>query len=280
MLAPDSWKKTQVDAEKISDLRDLWLEISRFPVWDATGALEYFLGKMCSILAAEDASWLVMRKQAKLPREIRSDHYRVIFDSMRGWSPMTAEYLNPEKSFKKVVERWLMHARKSGIDPVTRQLIIGMGKYTRACIRHDVTTDQEWEDHWISKKFLGFYNIGERLIGMSPVSSTCEILVIIDRPMGAAPFSAQDRDFLSMAIASVQDLQTRLCLERGAVGASSMLSKRETDTYRLLLTELSESEVAERLNLSTHTVHDYARQLYRKFGVKGRVGLMAMVLSS
>lgn len=61
--------------------------------------------------------------------------------------------------------------------------------------------------------------------------------------------------------------------------SSSMLSNREIDTYRLLLTDLSENQIADRLKLSTHTVHDYARQLYRKFGVKGRVGLMAMVLS-
>ena len=42
---------------------------------------------------------------------------------------------------------------------------------------------------------------------------------------------------------------------------------------------LLEAEIAERMGLSSHTVHDYARKLYRKFNVKGRVGLMALVLA-
>ena len=171
-----------------------------------------------------------------------------------------------------------MHARKDGLDPISEAMMIGMGKHARACIRHDVATDQEWADHWISKKFHEFYGIGERLIAASPINSKCETYIIIDRPMSSEPYTIADRELISYAQASVPILLKRLCLERGLLGSSSLLSNRETDTYRLLLTDLSEGEIAEKLNLSTHTIHDYARKLYRKFGVKGRVGLMAMVL--
>jgi DNA-binding CsgD family transcriptional regulator len=278
MLGEGGSKMSNISGERLNSLQEIWKEMVEFPIWDASAALEFFLGELCAILNAREASWLTMRKLSKLPREIPNDHYGTIFNIMQGWSPMAAEYTNPDKKFEKMFERWLMHARHGGVDPLSERLLEGAGKYTRAYTRHDVATDQEWENHWISKKFLGFYQIGERITGTTPLSAKCEISVIIDRPLGADPFTSEDRDFLSVAIASVPNLQKRLCLERGLLGTKSMLSNRETETYKLLLSDLSESEIAERLKLSTHTVHDYARQLYRKFDVKGRVGLMAKVL--
>ena len=213
-----------------------------------------------------------------MPRGISLEHYQTIFEEMEGWTPMAAEYLNTEKVFEKVIERWLMHARRNGMDPMSRAMLNGAGKRPRAWTRHDVATDDEWRDHWVSHKYLGFYGVGERLVAMSPLNEDSESCIIIDRPVGSDPFSAQQRDFLRLAVASIPNVHRRLFLERGILCASSMLSRREMDTYRLLLSELSESEIAERMNLSIHTVHDYARHLYKKFGVKGRIGLMALVL--
>ncbi|MCP5538005.1 MAG: hypothetical protein H7A51_17450 [Akkermansiaceae bacterium] len=280
MLESEEPKAGGVAVERVVALQKIWSQLAQFAVADATAALKYFLRETCAILNAKDASWLVMRQEIRLPRDISSAHYKTIFDTMNGWLPMSAEYLNPERVFKKIVERWLMHARREGIDPASRQLLKGAGRYTRALIRHDVATDQEWKNHWISKKFHDFYGIGERIFASTPVTDSCEICIVIDRPMGAAPYTAEDRDFLQMAVGSVPGLQRRLCLERGLLESSALLSNREMDTYRLLLTDLSESEIADRLQLSTHTIHDYARQLYRKFNVKGRVGLMARVLGS
>ena len=83
-----------------------------------------------------------------------------------------------------------------------------------------------------------------------------------------------------LAITGMYDLHRYLGLECGALHASSILSRRERETYRYLLTSMSEGEIAEQMRLSSHTVHDYARKLYKKFNVKGRVGLMALVLGS
>jgi hypothetical protein len=44
---------------------------------------------------------------------------------------------------------------------------------------------------------------------------------------------------------------------------------------RLLLTDRSEKEIAERLGIGWRTTHDYTVSILRKFGVRGRVGLMA-----
>ena len=254
------------------------MDVAAYPVWDTTGALRCLLRELCKLLQAEDATWLAISKQAQLPRDIPPDLYGAIFTEMDGWTPTAAEYLKPGTDFKRMVERWLMHARKEGLDPMTRVLLGGAGECSRALNRHDAATEEEWREHWISQKFLHFYGVGERLIAITPLDETREACIVIDRPKDAPPFTARERDFLHLALTSMPYIHRRLFLERGLIHATSRLSRRERDTYLLLLTELSESEIADKMCLSTHTVHDYGRKLYKKFNVKGRIGLMALVL--
>ena len=46
----------------------------------------------------------------------------------------------------------------------------------------------------------------------------------------------------------------------------------------LLLTEAGEKQIAERLGLAVSTTHSYITGIYRKFGVRGRAGLMSLWL--
>jgi DNA-binding NtrC family response regulator len=56
------------------------------------------------------------------------------------------------------------------------------------------------------------------------------------------------------------------------------LSPRMRQTLEHLLAGASEKEVAVQLGLSSHTVHDYVKKLYRHFGVSSRAELLATVL--
>ena len=48
----------------------------------------------------------------------------------------------------------------------------------------------------------------------------------------------------------------------------------------LLLTGLSEKQIAAELNLSTNTAHQYVTSLYRRFGARNRPSLTAQWLGS
>jgi DNA-binding NtrC family response regulator len=56
------------------------------------------------------------------------------------------------------------------------------------------------------------------------------------------------------------------------------LSPRMQQTLECLLAGASEKEVAAKLGLSSHTVHDYVKKLYRHFRVSSRAELLATVL--
>ena len=67
-------------------------------------------------------------------------------------------------------------------------------------------------------------------------------------------------------------------LSYGLLAADTPLTPSERRVLRLLLTDLSEKEVADRLELGVRTTHHHATTIYRKFGVRGRTGLMALWL--
>lgn len=56
------------------------------------------------------------------------------------------------------------------------------------------------------------------------------------------------------------------------------LAPHESRVLQLLLTEAAEKQIAEQLGLATSTTHSYITNIYRKFGVRGRAGLMSLWL--
>jgi DNA-binding CsgD family transcriptional regulator len=67
-----------------------------------------------------------------------------------------------------------------------------------------------------------------------------------------------------------------LALEHG--GAVALLPRRLRQTLDCLLEGDSEKQVAARLGLSRHTVHEYVKALYRRLGVASRAELMVQYL--
>lgn len=58
----------------------------------------------------------------------------------------------------------------------------------------------------------------------------------------------------------------------------SILAPYERKVVELLLTEATEKQIAERLGLAASTTHSYITGIFRKYGVRGRAGLMSLWL--
>ncbi|WP_316670727.1 LuxR family transcriptional regulator [Ralstonia chuxiongensis] len=62
------------------------------------------------------------------------------------------------------------------------------------------------------------------------------------------------------------------------VQLQARLAPHESRVLQLLLTEAAEKQIAEQLGLAVSTTHSYITNVYRKFGVRGRAGLMSLWL--
>jgi len=250
-----------------------------FSVANTTLALRHFLSRLCEMVGASDATWLAVNKYEASAVPSGLVDFKSIISEMNGWLPSAAVCHNSMEDLDGKNERWLMHAQKEGIDPMSNFLYENSAG-SRSCIRNDVMGDGEWADHWYPQKYLAFYGVGERVMMMFPVNAHCESCFIIDRAVGAPAFTSREKFFLHHAVSGIPKLHKQLCAERGVLRVSIALTDRESQTYRLLLTNLSEAEIAVEMNLSSHTVHDHARRLYKKLRVRGRVGLMSMLLGN
>jgi DNA-binding CsgD family transcriptional regulator len=73
--------------------------------------------------------------------------------------------------------------------------------------------------------------------------------------------------------------QRQLMYRHGLSLVEQPLTAMERRVIRHLLSEKSESGIAATLKQSEHTTHSHIKEIYRKFGVKGRAGLTAIWLS-
>jgi DNA-binding CsgD family transcriptional regulator len=85
---------------------------------------------------------------------------------------------------------------------------------------------------------------------------------------------------VSQESARIQSTLSILSINWDSVCSALQFSKRETDIFRLLLTDHSERAVALQLQISTHTVHSHIERLYRKLGVRSRSSLIVLVFET
>lgn len=93
-------------------------------------------------------------------------------------------------------------------------------------------------------------------------------IISFHRPWGERPFTERER-----LLVDVFHRESRALVPRRR--PQDRLSPHLDRTLRALLRGLSEKEVAAELGLSRHTIHEYVKALYRRFGVRSRSELLA-----
>lgn len=68
-------------------------------------------------------------------------------------------------------------------------------------------------------------------------------------------------------------------LSQGLLMADTPLTPTEQRVLQLLLTEASEKSIAFQLGIAASTAHQHVVCIFRKFGVRSRVGLMSLWLN-
>ena len=93
----------------------------------------------------------------------------------------------------------------------------------------------------------------------------------LQRDGDSAPFTEHDRELVGafhVACRELLDMHSEL----------NRLPRRCHPAFELLLRGMSEKAIASELRLSTHTVHEYTKLIYSRFGVSSRGELMALWL--
>jgi two-component system nitrate/nitrite response regulator NarL len=103
------------------------------------------------------------------------------------------------------------------------------------------------------------------------VESFCKCIHCVHQ--GQIWASTREVEFVVEALAATPNVMA------GDAKALSVLSKREAEVVRYLAQGFTNREIAERMNLSQHTIKNYLFRVFDKLGVSSRVELLFLALS-
>lgn len=152
--------------------------------------------------------------------------------------------------------------------------------------RRRLCDEDQWRSNPFVLQFIKPADIGNSLASVTRVCPRGDIylLTFINRPWNSDPFDdrhVDEVDELSRSMApafaaSLPDMTPTINLDSGSDSSPvAQLTEAQRRLLPLLLSKLSEEEIAQHLHRSRHTVHTHAQQIYRALGLHGRRELLS-----
>lgn len=265
MTARGQTRLYSLASSDVSELARLWGELHDFPASEPDAALDRCFNGLSVLLDASNIMWV------GAVRDLESR------DPSRGWRPRVARRKVTTERMVELQAEITGRIHAGDPDPQTTALVAGAGRL-RAHLRGELVDDATWASSWIYNVALRALGIGDRLAGAIPLDPHRESYLVADRTDSQPAFTARERDLLYLFLAGNRGFHEKIMLGYGIVSPGVHFSPREQDILRLLLTDLSEKQIAERLGVTWRTAHQYVGSVLRKVGAKGRLGLIAHLL--
>lgn len=256
----------RITSSDLEALRQLWGELAEFPVAQSGAALEHALARLGGLIGVERIWWIGTRHVSTASGV-----------PWQGWQVMMLRYLNGTEDDRATVDR-LMQRAQNNQAPRFHALRAALDERCHVERPCDLMTDAEWYRDWYYHEILKPVGQDGQMVGTYRIDDKLAAHVGMDRTSGARPFSDRDRDFLTLFLAGAPALQRELFRSHGLEGGHGVLSPRARSVLKLLLTDLSEKQIAAELGLTVRTTHQNVTAVLRHFGVSGRRGLMALFL--
>ncbi|WP_097459115.1 helix-turn-helix transcriptional regulator [Mangrovitalea sediminis] len=244
----------------------LWDDIADFDAANSDEAFRHLMEFLCTELRATNVSWLV---SMHLPDIAPGD-------PLKGWRPRGYGFLHPAPQLESVGERYIDIVKSGAIDITSVRNVAEAGQW-RVNLLSDLA-DPEWYQS-------AFYQLHYLAIGRAdaiwagcPVNEDTELFFGVSRSPECPPFTAAERDAMGIIVRGLKWFYRQFLLSHGYCIASAPLSVSERQVLQGLLCGSTEKEIAREQGLSPHTVHDYVKAIYRKFGIRNRAALMALWL--
>lgn len=268
---PDPAPQHHHNASREHSVPAVWDKLADFDASRTNEALLFLLQRLKEISAADDAVWVGVVRMVHGP-SARRDH-------QRGWRGRVVVHLEWTEQKRAVVAAAMKAQEHDGGVPSSIEMAKRAGTFRTLTLRelHDMDAFVHTEHY---KTCFVPFGITDRLWSIFPVNEDCEVAFILDR-MGRRPrFNAREKQLVSAVLRPLAWFHRTTMLAHGVNLGDARLAPRERDVCLKLLGAQPEKEIAADLGLTLATTRSYIQGIYRKFGVKGRAGLMALWLGS
>lgn len=258
---------TARDREKISRL---WDELADFPASQSDAACLHLLEELRKWLRADSVAWAgrVRVQRGAAARQ----------DPQCGWRQMALISLHPLTMPQARRLHQLLHSPTDGPCAICRSFMKDAGHFRVYRLRHAFGNFPALQRIRHFETLRRSIELNDRMWVSFPVNADTESFFIFDLCKTRRRFSRVDEDRAIRLLRGIKWFHRQMLLSHGLTVAATPLTPVERKVAHALLTDKQEKEIAWDLNLAPVTVHTYAKQIYRKLGVRRRSGLTSLWL--
>jgi DNA-binding CsgD family transcriptional regulator len=259
--------KTQTINEASLDfIHTLWDELADFDAARSDEALFHLMRGLCTLTGAWNSNWTgAIRLGVSFPD-----------DPIKGWRPRISHFLHPSPPLDEGVRKQMAGLERGVADAVVIRGAAGAGVFRVSRLCDMVGPD--WFDSPYYQTYYRDLGKADAIWAFFPVNKDAESVFGVYAAPDRPPFTEAERDTVGYALRGIKWFHRQLMLSHGLLIAKTTLTPAERRVLDLLLTGLPEKAIAEKLDRSYHTTHEYVRSIFRKFGVNNRSALMALWL--
>jgi DNA-binding CsgD family transcriptional regulator len=247
----------------------LWDTLSDFPVSQTEQALTHLMKGICEMIGAGNAYWLGYIR-------FRAEPGDPLKGLRPGLPPGANRYLYPapvhQESSRAQTIKWNGRQINDGYTRAVRDV----GQFRSFRLREEMRPAYfEEEFYQIFHASRGFH---DQCMVFFPVNQDYESMFNFQRVGVKKDFTADEEAIAGYALRGIKSFHRQLALSYGLLIAQRPLSEVQRQVTSLLLTDRSEKQIAEEIGKPISATHKHVTDIFRKFGVNSRAGLMALWL--
>lgn len=244
----------------------LWNELADFDATRSDAAREHLLTTLSALIDASSATWIgAVRLDGTQPG-----------DPVNGWRPRVLRHLRPNPRFEQMCKEQVRNLEGGSVDETTLRNVALAGQYR--VNRLAELAPPGWFEGDFYRTF--YHGIGwhDAIWAGIPVNEDVEVYFGFYRETSQPMFGCAERDIVAAALQPLKWLHRRMLLAEGVGVATAPLSAAERQVLHGLLAGQTQKQIAAALGHSPHTTREYARRIFRKYGVSDGAQLMALWL--
>ncbi len=229
-------------------------------------ALVHLMEGIARMIDAGDAYWLgYIRLPSPAPN-----------DPLKGLRSCTSRYLHPapahDEAYRAQTGLWNKRQVNEGYIRAVRDV----GEFRSFRLRKEMRPAYFEEEFYRTlHASRGFH---DQCIVFFPVNQDYESMFNFQRVGVARDFTATEEAIAAYALRGIKSFHRQFALSHGLLIAEAPLSPTQREITGHLLTDRSEKQIADAVGKPLSATHKHITEIFRKFGVNSRAGLMAVWL--
>lgn len=258
-----------LNQERLDWLFELWDRLADYHPSEIDKAHEFLMAELATRIRADNVVWIGGVRMLHGARARR--------DTQNGWRGRSVRILRPSP-VREQQSRESIKAQDRETVLTTQAITATAGRFRVHRMRDGFVDFEAFRQTPHYRNHYEALGLTDRIWAVSPVNPDAESYFLFDLRHARRRFTETDARLVGHALRGIKWFHRRLLLSHGLLLADDAFTPAQRRVLALLLTEATEAEIAAQLDLAKGTVHQYAVDLYRKLGVRGRAGLMSLWL--